>query len=63
MLRDQAGAFVEEFNSLVPYLGHGDARVHFQAESLLIRITRFLPEILEREVWPADLSHADEPLP
>jgi len=59
-LRDRASEFVEEFNSLVPYRGKGDARVHLQAENLLIKIARFLARIVELQTWPADSSHLDE---
>jgi hypothetical protein len=53
-LRARADEFVKEFNSLVPYRGIGDATVHFQGESLLIRMARFLPRILELEAWPSN---------
>jgi hypothetical protein len=43
--RQTAGQFVAKFNSLVPYRGEGDVDQKFQAEKLLIRIARFLPEI------------------
>jgi hypothetical protein len=59
-LRDRAGEFVEEFNSLVPYRGKGDAKVHLQAENLLIKIARFLARMVELQTWPADSSHLDE---
>ena len=63
MLGDRAGELVREFDVLVQYRGKGDARAHFQAESLLIKIARFLPRILELETWPADSSRFEEPLP
>ena len=56
-LREQASEFAKEYDSLMPHKGKGDAAIHFQAESLLIRITRFLPRILELQPWPADTSN------
>jgi hypothetical protein len=61
-LRDRAGDFAEEFKLLVPYQGKGDARVHLQAENLLIKIARFLARITELQTWPADSSHFDDPI-
>jgi hypothetical protein len=46
-LRAQALGFAEECNLLLPDLGKGDRRLHFEAGSLLIQITRFLPNIPE----------------
>jgi hypothetical protein len=62
MLRDRASEFVEEFHSLVPYSGKGDAKVHFQAENLLIKIARFLARMVELQTWPADSSNLDDDL-
>jgi hypothetical protein len=62
-VRDRAAEFVEEFSLLVQYRGRGDARVHLQAENLLIKIARFLSRIPELQTWPADSSHFDEPIP
>ena len=62
-LRDRASEFVEEFKTLVPHRGRGDARVHFQAETLLIKIARFLARMTELQTWPADSSHFDQPIP
>ena len=58
-LRVKAGEFVEEYDSLVPHRGKGNANVHYQAESLLIRMARFIPRILDLEPWPADSSRLE----
>ena len=56
-LRVQAGAFVKEYDLLVPHRGKGNATVHYQAENLLIRMARFIPRILDLEPWPANSSN------
>ena len=58
-LRVKASTFVEEYHSLVPHRGKGNAAVHYQAENLLIRIARFLPRIFELQPWPADSSRLE----
>jgi len=63
ILRQRAGQFVAEFNSLVPYRGKGDVDQHFQAGKLLIQIALFLPEIAALQSWPADSSNLYRPLP
>jgi hypothetical protein len=55
-LRVQFDSFAKEYDSLVPQRGKGNASVHYQAENLLIRISRFLPRILDLQTWPADSS-------
>ena len=45
-LRVKADEFVAEGNALRPYRGRATPLQHFQGEALLLRITRFLPEIL-----------------
>ena len=52
-LRVKAGEFVAEFNSLLPARGKGTAAQHFHGEGLLIRISRFLPRLLEVQAEPA----------
>jgi hypothetical protein len=52
-LRVQARRFGEEFNSLLPYRGKGDAAQHVQGEQLLVKIARFLPRVLEINAEPA----------
>ena len=52
-LRVQARQFGKEFNSLLPYRGKGTAAQHFQGEDLIIKITRFLPRVLEVQAEPA----------
>ena len=46
-LRAEARKFGEEFDSLVPYRGQCTPSQHAQAETLLIRIARFLPRVVE----------------
>jgi len=58
-LRERAGEFVREYESLLPERGKGNATIHFQAENLLIKIARFLPRILELQPVPADSSRLE----
>jgi hypothetical protein len=46
-LRVEARKLGEEFDSLSPHRGKGTADQHAQGETLLIRIARFLPKIVE----------------
>ena len=46
-LREQARNFGEEFDSLLPYSGKGTPAQHAQGETLLLRIARFLPRVVE----------------
>ena len=46
-LRVKARKFAEEFDSLLPYRGRATATQHAQAEVLLTKIARFLPEVVE----------------
>jgi hypothetical protein len=59
-LREQAGELVQEFDLLVPHRGTGNATVHFRGENLLVRMSRFLPRILELQPWPADSSGLEQ---
>ena len=52
-LRVRARQFVEEFDSLLPHRGKGNAFQHSNGEELLIKIARFLPKILEIEARPS----------
>ena len=54
-LRRKALGFVEEYSSLLPDRGKGTRAQHFQAEELLVRIARFLPDI------PDELDDEREP--
>ena len=52
-LRVRAREFVTEFDTLLQAGGKGTAGQHFQGEELLIKITRFLPRVLEVQAEPA----------
>ena len=52
-LRVEARKFGEEFDLLAPYRGKGTAVQHAQAETLLTKIARFLPKVLEVQAEPA----------
>ena len=52
-LRANACQFVEEFDSLLPARGKGTPAQHAEAETLLIKIARFLPRVVEVESWPS----------
>jgi hypothetical protein len=56
-LRQQAGELVKEHDALVPFHGKGDAAMHFHGESLLIRMARFLPRIVDLQPCPEDASN------
>ena len=56
-IREQASAFVKEHDVLAQYRGRRDAYVHYQGESLLTRMARFLPQVLELEAWPENESN------
>jgi hypothetical protein len=56
-LRTQAGELVKEYDSLVPHRGMGNAVMHFHGESLLVRMARFLPRILDLQPWPEDSTN------
>ena len=45
--REEARKFEDEFDSLLPHRGKGTPAQHAQAETLLIRIARFLPRVVE----------------
>ena len=55
-LRAEARKFREEFDSLLPDRGKGTPAQHAQAETLVIRIARFLPKVVEG-VQAAPRSH------
>jgi hypothetical protein len=55
-LRAQARQLVEEFELLLPARGRGSPSQHTQGEILLIKMSRFLPRILEVQSWPSDAS-------
>jgi len=46
-LRARAAQFVAEFNALLPVRGRGTPDQHFAGERLIIKISRFLPRLLE----------------
>jgi hypothetical protein len=46
-LRSRLQEFVKEGNSLRPFTGKPTNAEHFAGENLLIRIARFLPQIVE----------------
>ena len=46
-LRAEARKFGEEFDSLLPHRGKGTPAQHGQAETLILRIARFLPKVVE----------------
>ena len=52
-LRVRAREFVTEFDTLLQAGGKGTAGQHFQGEESLIKITRFLPRVLEVQAEPA----------
>ena len=52
-VRGEARQCVWEFNELLPYRGKGNAFQHCEGETLLIRIARFLPRVLEVQAEPA----------
>lgn len=52
-LRVQARDLEGEFNSLLPVRGKGTAAQHYEGEQLIIRITRFLPRVIEVRAEPA----------
>jgi hypothetical protein len=56
-LHVKAREFVTEFDSLLPVRGEGTAPQHAQAESLLIKIARFLPSVLEVDAAPATVPN------
>jgi hypothetical protein len=43
----QVRQFVEEYNSLLPFYGEGIPKKVSEAHSLLIKIARFLPTVVE----------------
>jgi hypothetical protein len=45
--RVKARQFVAEFNSLVPYRGEDNASKHYEGETLLQRMARFLPNVID----------------
>jgi len=53
-LRADARELVAEFNSLLPARGKGTPSEHTQGETLLIKMARFLPRVVEIHTWPAD---------
>jgi hypothetical protein len=55
-LRAEARRFVEEFESLLPARGKGTPAEHAQGETLLVKMARFLPRVIEIQSWPADSS-------
>jgi hypothetical protein len=55
-LRAYASEMVAEFNALLPARGKGNPSQHAQAETLLIKMARFFPRIIEIQSWPADSS-------
>jgi len=58
-LRVKARQFREEFDSLLPYPGKGNAAQHSQGEQLLVKIARFLPRLLEVQAEPASVWNRD----
>ena len=55
-IRAEARELLKEFDSLLPARGKGNPSEHAQGESLLIRMARFLPRVIEIQSWPADSS-------
>jgi len=53
-LSARAREMVEEFNELVAVRGRGNATEHFQGETLLIKMARFLPRVVDVRTTPAD---------
>jgi hypothetical protein len=53
-LRARASEMVEEFNVLVGDRDRGNAFEHFEGESLLITMARFLPRVVEVHSTPED---------
>jgi hypothetical protein len=56
-LRHRASGFVNEFNMLWPDRGKGTPSQHVQGQELLIKISRFLPRLLEVHAEPARVSN------
>lgn len=52
-LRMKAHEFTEQYDSLVPVRGNGNALQHARGEELLTKMARFLPRVLEVEARPA----------
>jgi hypothetical protein len=53
-LRARAREMVEEFNELVGDRGRGNVSEHFEGETLLITMARFLPRVVEIRTAPED---------
>ena len=53
-LQMKAREFVEEFESLLPSSGKGTAFQHARGEQLLIKIARFLPNVVDVEARPRE---------
>jgi hypothetical protein len=51
-LRSQASEYVQECEALLPARGKGTPAEHFQGETLLIKMARFLPQLLEVRAMP-----------
>lgn len=57
-MRATARQFVERYNLLARFSGKGNDPQHFEGESLIARIARFLPSVLEIKSYPE--SEPDE---
>jgi hypothetical protein len=55
-LRERAREMVEEFNALAEVRGRGNATAHTLGETLLIKMARFLPSVVEIHTTPADAT-------
>ena len=53
-LRARAREMVEEFDVLAEDRGRGNPIEHFEGETLLIRMARFLPSLVEVRTTPED---------
>jgi hypothetical protein len=55
-IRASASVLVDEWEALLQFRGKGNPAQHALGETQLVKMARFLPQLIEVQSWPRDSS-------